>query len=330
MTPAQAASTLLAQIGKPPPVHITPLAGGRNNHVWRIDCGGDHFLLKKYFWSPSDTRDRLPQEWSFLEFLQSIGSTKAPAPLARDTASRYALLEFLAGDPPREISEYDILDAANFFAEMNAGRESAKNLPPVSEACFSIQEHLDSVTRRVERLKQIEPQSDSHSEAIRFVQSTLQPLWKRIRSHIEKTGSCDRATLLPSSARCLSPSDFGFHNALRQADGSLRYVDFEYAGWDDPAKTLIDFTNQPDRLLPPNLATLFLEKTIPILPDPAALQNRLSLLTPLYQLKWSCICLNAFFAGRPLDPTRTLADQLVRAKTSALRAMAGLSKQSGS
>ena len=42
---------------------------------------------------------------------------------------------------------------------------------------------------------------------------------------------------LPKETRCLSPSDFGFHNALLEATGKLRFVDFEYAGWDDPAKT---------------------------------------------------------------------------------------------
>lgn len=320
MTPSHAATTLLAHIGKPPPAGITPLAGGRNNHVWRVDCGNETFLLKKYFWSDSDPRDRLGQEWAFLEFLQSIGSAKAPSPLARDSTSRFALMEFIPGTPPMEITESDILDAARFLTEINAAREFAKNLPPVSEACFSIQEHLDSVASRVTRLERITAASKCHLEAIHFTQSTLLPLWDEIRRHIGKDCSDSLTTILAPEKRCLSPSDFGFHNALRQPNGSLRYVDFEYAGWDDPAKTLIDFTNQPDRLLPENLATLFLENTIPLFAGTGELRKRLSLLTPLYQLKWSCICLNAFLPDRPLDPTRPLTDQLARAQTTALRA----------
>lgn len=322
MTASEAASLLVAQIGEKQPVQIIPLAGGRNNRVWRIDCDNDSFLLKNYFWSASDTRDRLGQEWAFLEFLQSIGSNKAPAPLAKDTDSRFALLEFIAGHPPQEITEFDIIDAAQFFEKMNAGRDSAKKLPPVSEACFSIQAHLETTAARVDRLQQIQPTSDNHQQAILFIRDTLLPVWKDLRKKIEDIPDSARCEPLPTAERCLSPSDFGFHNALRQADGTLRYVDFEYAGWDDPAKTLIDFTNQPDRLLPQNLAELFLEKTIPLFSDAAALQRRIQLLTPLYQLKWACICLNAFFANRPSDPTRPLSLQLSRARVSALRAKA--------
>ena len=38
----------------------------------------------------------------------------------------------------------------------------------------------------------------------------------------------------------ISPSDFGFHNALRTNTGPV-FFDFEFSGWDDPAKTIIDF-----------------------------------------------------------------------------------------
>lgn len=318
--PSQAALSLLTQLAKPAHSSLMALAGGRNNRVWRVDCGSESFLLKNYFWSESDPRDRLGQEWAFLDFLQSIGCGKTPAPLAKNPSTRFALLEFISGNPPQDIGEADILDAAQFFAEMNAQRAFAKNLPPVSEACFSIQAHLETTAARIGRLQQIQSTSEDHEKAVVFIRDTLLPLWHELRKRIEALPDSARRETLAPSERCLSPSDFGFHNALRQADGTLRYVDFEYAGWDDPAKTLIDFTNQPDRLLPENLAALFLEKTIPLFPNPDALLNRIALLKPLYQIKWACICLNAFFPGRPLEPTRPLALQLSRARVSALRA----------
>ena len=324
--PSQAALSLLTQVGKPAPSSLMALAGGRNNRVWRVDCSSEFFLLKNYFWSESDPRDRLGQEWAFLDFLQSIGSRKAPAPLAKNPSTRFALLEFISGSPPQEIGESDILDAAEFFAEMNAQRAFAKNLPPVSEACFSIQAHLETTAARIDRLQQIQSTSEDHEKAAVFIRDTLLPLWHELRKRIEDIPDSTRREILLPLERCLSPSDFGFHNALRQSDGSLRYVDFEYAGWDDPAKTLIDFTNQPDRLLPENLASLFLEKTIPLFPNPDALHQRLALLTPLYQIKWACICLNAFFPGRPLDPTRPLALQLSRSKIMTSRVSAEIAK----
>jgi hypothetical protein len=324
--PSQAALSLLTQIGKTAPSSIIPLAGGRNNRVWRVDCGSESFLLKNYFWSESDPRDRLGQEWAFLNFLQSISSRKAPAPLAKDPSTRFALLEFIPGNPPQDIGESDILDAAQFFAEINAQRAFAKNLPPVSEACFSIQAHLETTAARIDRLQQIQSTSEEHEQAVLFIRGTLLPLWHELRKRIEALPDPARREILPPSERCLSPSDFGFHNALRQSNGTLRYVDFEYAGWDDPAKTLIDFTNQPDRLLPENLAVLFLEKTIPLFPNPDALHQRLALLTPLYQIKWACICLNAFFPQRPADLHRPLSLQLSRADVVASRASTEIAK----
>ena len=94
--------------------------------------------------------------------------------------------------------------------------------------------------------------------------------------------------------RCLSASDFGFHNSLLQADGSVRFVDFEYAGWDDPSKLICDFCNQPDVLLDSSLSVIFRRAVIHHNPRPEALQKRFSALEPLYQIKWSCICLNDF------------------------------------
>ena len=320
MTPEDAAVSLLASIGKSSPQSVAPLPGGRNNRVWRVDCGQEAFLLKRYFWSPSDPRDRLGQEWAFLEFLKSIPNNKAPAPLAKNSAERFALLEFIHGEPPEHISESEILDAAEFLNAINSARSHGGHLPAVSEACFSIVSHLATTARRVENITRIPCATPDHAEAIEFVRSTLAPLWQEIRTRIEKNPAPFRASELPASSRCLSPSDFGFHNALRQPDGSLRYVDFEYAGWDDPAKTLIDFTNQPDRILPEPLANLFLEKTIPQLPGPSDLRERIQILTPLYQLKWACICLNPFLPNRPVDPARPLSSQLARARTCALRA----------
>ena len=33
--------------------------------------------------------------------------------------------------------------------------------------------------------------------------------------------------------KCISPSDFGFHNSIIDREGNINFVDFEYSGWDD-------------------------------------------------------------------------------------------------
>ena len=59
---------------------------------------------------------------------------------------------------------------------------------------------------------------------------------------------------------CLSPSDFGFHNALLDDEGKLTFLDFEYAGRDDPAKLVSDFFCQPEVPVPLSLHAHFIDR----------------------------------------------------------------------
>jgi hypothetical protein len=331
--PEATAALLLARSGFPAPTSLESLPGGRNNRVWKVNAGARCFLLKNYYWSEADPRDRLGHEWAFLTYLRDIGCTRAPAPLAFDTAARSALLEFIPGPPAwqQEIGADDIRCAADFLVEINADRGRASGLPPVSEACFSPTEHLEMTAARLARLSSVPPLTHDHREVRAFVASTLQPLGLAIDHRIREAFGAELESTLPREERCLSPSDFGFHNALRQPDGTLRFLDFEYAGWDDPAKTIIDFCNQPDLLLPGPLAALFRERCCAGLSAPGSLLRRIRLLEPLYQLKWACICLNVFLPGRGATdprPERSLAAQLARARVMAGRALDSISSPS--
>ncbi len=320
--PFRAASALLSQIGLPPPTSCSPLPGGRNNFVWVVKSHSQQFLLKRYFWSEQDPRDRMGQEWAFLDYLRHIGCGQVPEPLAKDSANRCALMEFIEGKPIgiQDVTPADVEAAAGFFAKINQNKSGAINLQPVSEACFTLGEHLATVADRMRRLRTIEASDPASVSAREMVSATLEPLWHALETSICSQEEIHLAEVLPLGQRCLSPSDFGFHNALRQNDGSLRFLDFEYAGWDDPAKTIIDFCNQPDGLLPRALGDIFRKRAIGTDPDLAA---RIRLLEPLYQLKWACICLNSFLPGRTFAgalPGRSPSDQLRRAATMADRA----------
>ena len=100
---------------------------------------------------------------------------------------------------------------------------------------------------------------------------------------------------IPVADRCLSPSDFGFHNAILEGDQRLCFVDFEYAGWDDPAKTVCDFLCQPAIARPGRpIPAAFADAVSAGLSDAATHQRRVALLLPVYRLKWCCIMLNEF------------------------------------
>jgi hypothetical protein len=108
----------------------------------------------------------------------------------------------------------------------------------------------------------------------------------------------DWEAALEQAERRISPSDFGFHNAILGPDQRLRFIDFEYAGWDDPAKTACDFLCQVQVPVPSELAHKFLEPLIADDSAPQARADRIAVLLPVYRLKWCCIVL-----GRILPAT---------------------------
>jgi hypothetical protein len=96
--------------------------------------------------------------------------------------------------------------------------------------------------------------------------------------------------------RCLAPSDFGFHNALITDNGAIKFIDFEYAGWDDPGKMVADFFCQPERPVPFDFFEDFAQRVAFTTSDPKWHHRRFRLLLPVYRLKWCMIRLNDFLA----------------------------------
>src|SRR5207248_1561644 len=122
---------------------------------------------------------------------------------------------------------------------------AARHFPPASEACFSIEAIFKNLDARFAAFKHAatdEPSLD------RFLQEVLVPDRKAAdqwcREFCLEQG-IDPAAEISLEARTLSPSDFGFHNALRRPNGQLAFLDLEYFGWDDPAKTICDFLLHP-------------------------------------------------------------------------------------
>ena len=100
--------------------------------------------------------------------------------------------------------------------------------------------------------------------------------------------------VLDFEERTLSPSDFGFHNCIRQPDGRLVFVDFEYLGWDDPAKMASDFLLHPAMNLDFPLKQRFLKNILNGFASQPGLEGRIKTVYPLFGLKWCLILLNEF------------------------------------
>ncbi|MCY2986355.1 MAG: aminoglycoside phosphotransferase family protein [Planctomycetota bacterium] len=313
-----------------PHLQIRRILGGANNAVFRVDLPDRVLLLKQFFSAASDDRDRYGAEIALVEFAWRHGIRAVPQLLACSREGRLALLEFLKGRPvaAAEVDESLLQQAVRFCQQLQAVQAdpAARSLPTAAEACFSVDQHLACLERRLARLRLIPLESDLQREALHFVQSELEPRWRDIRSRV--LVGCQATGIRPEQAleqrdRCLSPSDFGFHNALLEAHGNLRFFDFEYAGWDDPAKLVCDFFCQVEVPVPRRFLGSFANGIASGLPIPARLLNRIDLLLPVFQLKWCCIILNEFlpagrsrrrFSSPDLRPERRPEVQLQKAR----------------
>jgi hypothetical protein len=277
------------------------LPGGANNRVYRIRYEQQDRVLKWYFQNPQDPRDRFGNERAFYELLWQHGIRKTPEPMGWESRQRLGLFSFVSRQKlaPHEVDRDRVTEALAFLKELNSLKDSdgAQGLATASEACFTFAEHLACVDRRVARLSALTPKDDLDHTAAALVDRELRPFWQQIHPAILLKASrigLNLEAIVSGPQRCLSPSDFGFHNALVASDGQLRFIDFEYAGWDDPAKLICDFFCQPELPVRSEFHSIFVKQLAWTLKLDALAVHRAWLLWPAYRIKWCCIMLNEF------------------------------------
>jgi hypothetical protein len=279
-----------------------PVRGGANNRVYGAAAGQRKVLLKVYFRSEGDARDRLRGEKAFYDLAESVRTTLVPPALGWDIEHRLGLFSFIDGRKPQagDVSADRVRTAGRLVACVNSVPlevHQAKELPTASEACFSIAEHFALVQQRVDCLHALPVRDAVDEDARTWIRDELAPCWRRLQDEAaQRVGQekLDEGELLPLEQRWISPSDFGFHNALLDPENSVKFFDFEYAGWDDPAKLVADFFCQ----LAVPVPLLFWKDFVEALQEargwsPAA-ERRAKILLPLYRIKWCCIALNEF------------------------------------
>ena len=309
------------------PLVIERCSMGGNNRTYRVETPDGVFAIKEYFTHSTDSRDRLHSEFAFLSFAANVVGAMVPKPYAHNPRDQIALYEFIEGWPIQEngVTEREVNAAIHFFRQLNAPelRKQAVTLPNASEACFSIQEHFDLIAARIRQVQQISPDTEERKTAQQYAEQ-LNHFWLDLvdqTKELAQNESFDLTFALPVEQRCLSPSDFGFHNALKTIDGQIFFIDFEYAGWDDPGKMVGDFFAQIAVPVPEKFFEPFIHKTMVLFPGPENLIRRARILRPAYQVKWCCIALNVFlphhlarrkFANEHLDVVALQRSQLLK------------------
>ncbi len=284
---------------------------GGNNKVFILEIDGTlKYVMKHYFRHASDPRDRFRAEWTFLEYARDAGVTCVPKPIICDPRRGIAIVEYIAGNKilKERVCGNHISQALNFFESINQNNDfnASKYCLNAAESCLSMRDHLDSVNRRINRLLQIDNESEINRSVHFFIRYDVIPLWEKVQTGIlnqEKKGFFKIDETLSERDFCISPSDFGFHNAIETDQGKLFFIDFEYAGRDDPVKMICDFFCQPEVPIPHSYLPMFSTRVLERLDNPKPHYQRLEMLLPVHIIKWCCIILNEFL---PIGRARRL------------------------
>ena len=304
---------------------VVPVAAGGNSRIYRVGCGAQDFALKCYPARNQDPRDRAETEFKALLFLERYCPGRAPRAYAVDAEGAYLLLEWVEGSRVKEIGPCQVDAAVTFLGDIfNASAQpEAGDMPPASEACFSGQEIVRQLLAREAKLRAA---AGDDPRLMEFLDHEFAPASERL---VEQARSCygeaglDFTGELAPASRSLVPSDFGFHNAIRKADGVLVFVDHEYFGWDDPVKVVADFLLHPATPLANDMARRFWRGVCGYRENDGSFLIRLKLLYPLFGARWCLILLNEFlperwagrvFAGARDEWARVKVEQLSRSR----------------
>ena len=274
------------------PNTIERLHGGINNQVFRCGDGAQKWVIKGYAPTHPGQRDRMQAEQQFLRFAREVAPGFTPTLIYADPDRRCVVLENLEGNvfpegiaPPTEAVE----SAVRFIQLLNREPRLAQESLTIdaAEGFLSLRQHLANVQERLEAM------STGHVES--STKPMAETLLKKLR---RKFAQIEEETLkliekgivmdaISADQRCVSPSDFGFHNAISTSSG-IRFIDFEFAGWDDPAKATLDFILQP-RVPVVGYGSPLLSAWQP--EHKHTIHVRCQHMGPILRLKWLCILL---------------------------------------
>lgn len=278
--------------------NITFPSGGANSLVMILEKDGERHVLKDFGDRPGPrSRDRFQSERAFYEWTAHLQYERVPEALSWSDHHHAALLQYVEGNPVRTVVGIDeVRMASQFILSINKDRKAARKFPlPEAADTGDWRTQFEKVSLRIQRLLELTAHASLQEELHNFLQTELFPSWEAVSNQFQEHLAKDAALCaLREEELILSPSDFGFHNTLLASDGALKFFDFEYAGWDDPAKTAADFLRQPRHYIPSHLWWDFLASLAPLFPDASRFYQRVRILAPLHNIKWCCIFLNEF------------------------------------
>ncbi len=284
------------------------VVGGHNSATLRLHTTSGDFLLKRYRDGTPSAAERMEREFSAIEALQRAGITPVPQPQFADARTAIACYEFIEHRrfTSDDITPPDVDTAADFFQSLATVTAPGPHQRLAVDACPRLHDHHALIAQRIDALR-----------TIPWARDILCPAWEQAQRTCADLATAHQIALhshLAADSLIFSASDVGFHNIIRDTQHHrLVFVDFEYAGFDDPAKLLCDFLLQPGVPLPRPLHERFVRRFLRQRADAHQIWWRARCLAPLLAIKWCTIVIKRLLAqgvapddATPCDAITTL------------------------
>jgi hypothetical protein len=272
---------------------VRRLTGGGNNIVYELTSAtGDRYAGKVFVAANDAEHDRFKNELAAFSCAEAAGDWSLPRLLAQDQTSRSMIFDWIDGTRPQNMTPNRLDQFYAFFRQLKAWSTDHPDAPigSAKEACLSIETIGDQIEARRRRLDGLDADLD------KFLTTKFDPLCEDLIVPLKLQPAFGDD--LDRKYQILSPSDVGLHNCIETEDGKLFFVDFEYFGWDDPAKLVSDFIWHPGSAIGDENAEQIFTEAVEIFGIDPGFEERLRKIWPLYGLRWTLIVLNPFLRDK--------------------------------
>ena len=299
---------------------VNKIKGRKNSRVYKIEMdSGQEYAGKLYPDQTFDDRNRLEKEIKAYKFLHKHGIKSVPEVIWSNSNLNFGLFGWIDGTNVNEITDDYVLNAAEIVKLLDelSKHTSYGQFKLATAACLSGQMIEEQIR---DRYKTIHEYSNFNIDLNSFLENNFIKTFDKILLHAKKLWPGKFETKLSNDHQLLSPSDFGFHNTLLTKKG-LKFIDFEYFGWDDPVKLTCDFLLHPGMFITDKQKTLWLNRIIDIFSDDNYFYQRLTASYCLYGLCWGLIILNVFFTDHRMgkNVTDVIKSDLEKKQTKQLK-----------
>ncbi|OUT59005.1 MAG: hypothetical protein CBB75_12290, partial [bacterium TMED15] len=272
---------------------VEQIRGRGNSRIYRISMqSGEKFAAKLYPDPTFDLRPRLETEKKAYNLFNSNQVSQIPQLIATGRNLNFSLFEWLNGQSVDKPSQSDLDSLISFVETLIdlSQKTPYDQFNLASAACLSGKDIENQIYDRYTKIKNI---AHKHDNLKCFLEKDLEQTIEKFIEHSKSNGFGCFFSCLQKSKQILSPSDLGFHNVIK-SDMGLKFIDFEYFGWDDPVKLVSDVLLHPGMTLTNEQKKYWVKKLVEIFSYDPTFKPRLFSYYILYGLCWCLILLNDF------------------------------------